>query len=49
MDLWLWLPLGFMAALGTAAADVVTKRSFADLSPYSMSPKSAEKIYFEAS
>ncbi len=37
MELWLWLPLGLMAALGTAAADAVTKRSFADLSPYGMS------------
>ena len=37
MDLWLWLPLGLVAALGTAAADAVTKRSFADLSPYGMS------------
>jgi len=37
MDLWLWLPLGLLAALGTAAADAVTKRFFADLSPYGMS------------
>jgi drug/metabolite transporter (DMT)-like permease len=36
MDLWLWLPLGFTAALATALADAVTKRSFADLSPYGM-------------
>lgn len=37
MDLWLWLPLGLIAALGTAAADALTKRHFADLSPYGMS------------
>ncbi|MDI6854424.1 MAG: DMT family transporter [Deltaproteobacteria bacterium] len=36
MDFWLWLPLGLIAALGTAAADAVTKRFFTDLSPYGM-------------
>jgi drug/metabolite transporter (DMT)-like permease len=37
MDPWLWLPLGLTAAIATAAADAVTKRFFADLSPYGMS------------
>jgi drug/metabolite transporter (DMT)-like permease len=37
MHLWLWLPLGLIAALSTASADGVTKRRFADLSPYGMS------------
>lgn len=38
MDLlWLWLPLGLIAALGTAAGDALIKRFFADLSPYGMS------------
>lgn len=36
MDLWLWLPLGLTAALATAGADALTKRFFADLSPYGM-------------
>jgi drug/metabolite transporter (DMT)-like permease len=36
MDLWLWLPLGLTAALATATTDALTKRFFADLSPYGM-------------
>ena len=36
MDSWLWLPLALGAALATAVADLVTKRFFGDLSPYSM-------------
>jgi len=36
VDSFWWLPLGLGSALATALADLVTKRSFGDLSPYTM-------------
>jgi len=36
METWWWLPLGLGTALATAVADLLTKRFFGDLSPYTM-------------
>lgn len=36
MESWLWLPLALGSALATAVADLITKRTFGDLSPYTM-------------
>lgn len=36
MESWWWLPLGVGTAWATAVADLVTKRYFGDLSPYTM-------------